>query len=96
MHSKHGQNEAKKVRRKKPEQCRTAARAVNLGRRLAKATAAIFTSVNVDKSGNTRQQPLSQDDYERENKSRQHVDGNDIRTADTAAKTETSTAFLVS
>ena len=65
------------VRARKPEQCLTAATPVNLGKRLAKATAAIFTSVNVDKSGNTRQQPLSQDDCECEDKSRQRVDGNE-------------------
>ena len=41
----------------KPEQCLTAVTPVSLGRRLAKATAAIFTS-EIWTSGNTRQQPL--------------------------------------
>ena len=63
-----------KDRGQRPEQCLTALTPVNLGSRLAKATAAILTSV-MWTSGNTRQQPLIQDDCEREDKSRQHVDG---------------------
>ena len=38
-----------KMKATKPEQCLTALSPANLGRRLAKATAAIVTSVNVDK-----------------------------------------------
>ena len=47
-------------------------------------------------SGNTRQQPLTQDDGENEDKSGKYFDdSDDIRPADTAAKTVASSTFLV-
>jgi len=47
-------------------------------------------------SGNTRQQPLTPDDCENEDKSGRHFDDSDgIRPADTTAKTVASSTFLV-
>ena len=85
-----------KERATKPEQCLTALTPVNLGNRLAKATAAIFTSVNVDKW----QHKATTTDLRMIVNARINLDSMlmVVRVAmlfDTAAKTVASSTFLV-